>query len=99
MDCRRFRSLIPRYLSERIGEAQRDEFQAHASACLPCNRSLTGRRALREAVSSGILDAQPAPRDLKDNIRVCMECMDHPGRRICPRLRFKMRLVEPVPVE
>ena len=99
MDCRTFRSLIPRYLSGHLEEGPKEAFQSHEASCLLCHRTLKSRRSLRESVSSGVLENRPAPEELKGSIRVCMECMDNPGRLVCPRLRFKMRLVKPDAVQ
>jgi len=99
LDCRTFRSLIPRYLAGHLDEGPRQEFQSHEASCLLCHNTLKGRRSLRESVSTGVLENRSAPEELRGSIRVCMECMDHPGRLVCPRLRFKLRLVKPDAVQ
>lgn len=95
MDCRRSRFLIPRYLSGRLSSAVRREFQDHLSSCLVCRRSLKNHRLLKDAVAQSVEETPRAPETLRSSIRLCMECMDHPGRTACPRLRFRLRLVEP----
>jgi len=50
-------------------------------------------KALRTAVRSSFSTAGEAPAGLKENIAVCVRCMEDPGRTVCPRLRRKLRLV------
>jgi len=95
VDCRRSRVLIPRFLDGRLSGAVLEAFREHLGTCLVCRRSLQNHRLLREAVAKGVEESPRAPESLRSSIRLCMECMDHPGRVACPRLRFRPRLVEP----
>ncbi|MGC8762353.1 MAG: anti-sigma factor family protein [Acidobacteriota bacterium] len=95
MDCRRSRVLIPRFLDGRLSAAASEEFREHIASCLPCRRALKNHRLLREAVAESVKESPRAPEALRSAIRLCMECMDHPGRVACPRLRYRLRLAEP----
>jgi predicted anti-sigma-YlaC factor YlaD len=95
LDCRRSRVLIPRFLDGRLSGPALETFREHLDTCLVCRRSFQNHRLLWEAVAESIEESPRAPESLRSSIRLCMECMDHPGRVTCPRLRFRPRLVEP----
>lgn len=88
--------LIPRFLDGRLTGETSAEFREHLASCLVCRRSLKNRRLLREAVAGSLEESPRAPEALRNAIRLCLDCMDNPGRVACPRLRFRPRLVEPL---
>ncbi len=93
MDCKRALSLEGPYLAGRLTGPLRSELEAHVGSCLSCARSMRSLKALRSAVRSSFLTAEEAPEGLKENIALCVRCMEDPGRTVCPRLRRKFRLV------
>ena len=93
MDCQRALSLEGPYLAGRLRGPTRSQLEAHLGSCLSCARSLKSLKALRSAVRSCFLTQEEAPAGLKENIAVCVRCMEDPGRTVCPRLRRKLRLV------
>ncbi len=97
VDCIRVRALLPLVVADRLQGSRLQEVQEHLSFCLPCRRVYDARKRLHGSVSTSISGTKPAPGQLKESIRTCMDCMDNPGKRVCPRIRFKVRLVPPPP--
>jgi len=94
MECLTVRRLAARYLGNRLALRTRRRLEEHVGACLPCARFVRARRKLRDAVDCEMPRTAPIPGTLRDSIRVCMNCMDDPGRTVCPRLRRRLlRLV------
>jgi anti-sigma factor RsiW len=93
MDCKRALSLEGPYLAGRLTGPTRSQLEAHLGSCLSCARSLKRLKALRSVVRSSFSTQEQAPVGLKENITVCVRCMEDPGRTVCPRLRRKFRLV------
>jgi len=94
LDCKRALSLEGPYLAGRITGPTRSALEAHLGSCLSCARSLRSLKALRSAVRSSFFTSEEAPAGLKENIALCVRCMEDPGRTVCPRLRRKLRLVK-----
>jgi hypothetical protein len=97
VDCVRVRALLPLVVADRIKGNRLQKIREHLSFCLPCRRAYEARRRLHSSVSTSLSGSKAAPGQLKESIRACMDCMDNPGKRVCPRLRFKVRLVTPPP--
>lgn len=93
MDCTSVRRHCARYLAGRMSAAARRRFEVHVEACLPCRRAVLSRRALVEALRSVPPVTAAVPEGLRDSIQGCMNCMDDPGRTVCPRLRRRLSLV------
>ena len=94
MDCKRALSLGAPYLAGRVTGPLRSQLEAHFGSCLGCARSLKSLKALRAAVKSSFSASENAPEGLKENITLCVRCMEDPGRTACPRLRRRFRLVK-----
>ena len=99
MECMRVRALIPMLMAGRLEEGRREEILGHLAGCLPCRKVYAMQKTIHASVFSVYEENKPAPSHLKESIRVCMDCMEDPGRRVCPRLRFKLRLVPGVAKE
>ena len=95
VDCIRVRALLPLVVADRLQGSRLEKVQEHLSFCLPCRRVYEARKRLHSSVSTSISGTKAAPGQLKDSIRACMDCMENPRKRVCPRLRFKVRLVPP----
>jgi predicted anti-sigma-YlaC factor YlaD len=93
MDCSAVRRHCGRFLADRMGAAARRRFEKHIDECLSCRHAVRARRALAEAVRGVSLPAKALPDGLRDAIQGCMNCMDDPGRTVCPRLRRRLNLV------
>ena len=49
---RQFEELLPWYLNGTLGREERQIFEAHLKACLPCNAALRQERRLRESMQA-----------------------------------------------
>ena len=95
MKCARANSLASRYVSGKLVEKAREDFESHISSCLPCASAFRVRKLLESALHPQAKEFKRAPLSLRESIWTCMECFESPGQRVCPRLRFKLRLVPP----
>ena len=93
MDCAKAQGFFGRYLRGELGAKTRKGIERHLSTCLPCTSAFKIAEIIHRAVSPCAAQGKRAPKALRDSIRVCVACMEDPGRAVCPRLRFKLRLV------
>lgn len=97
MKCTRARRLATRYNSGKLDAELGEDFKSHIGSCLPCARAFRVDKLVEKALSPHAREFKQAPPGLKESIRACMDCYDRPGARVCPRLRFKLRLVPSQP--
>lgn len=95
MTCARAMRLASKYLAGGLGGRTRGEFENHLHCCLPCTRAFKSLKTLHLSVDPRIRERRRAPFELEHSIKVCVECIENPGRRVCPRLRYRLRLVNP----
>ena len=95
MTCARAMRLASKYLEGGLGARTKDEFEKHLLCCLPCTRAFRALKTLHQAVDPRARERKRAPFELERSIKVCVECIENPGRGVCPRLRYRLRLVNP----
>jgi hypothetical protein len=93
--CTRANSLASRYVTGKLADKVREDLESHISSCLPCASAFRVRKLLEGALHPQTKEFKRAPLGLRESIWTCMECFERPGHRVCPRLRYKLRLVPP----
>jgi anti-sigma factor RsiW len=91
--CSRAVRLASKYLAGELSSPNREALEEHLLECLPCARAFKTLKTLYLSVDPEVRGKREAPSELRSSIRTCVECLDHPGRRVCPRLRYRLRLV------
>jgi hypothetical protein len=91
--CSRARRLATRFISGKLDPTVGKDLETHIASCLPCASAFRVHRIVDRALNPYGREFKEAPPALKESIRACMDCCDRPGTRVCPRLRFKLRLV------
>jgi hypothetical protein len=90
------------YLDEQLDAAHRDALERHLFHCFGCMGYLLKARRRREAfnrvVRDTLCEGHAAPVKLRDEVKVCLNCLTAPGSVRCPRLKGYLRLV-PTPPE
>ena len=102
MDCSSTRSLLESYI---LGMLEKDDHQAvsdHLERCLPCTRrwieAQKCARKMDDLLKRTLGKRSRAPDSLRDNLKVCIKCIEEPGNFTCPRLaRLYMHLAPPLP--
>lgn len=85
--------LASKYVAGQLEGPNKEALEEHLLSCLPCARALKALKTLYLSVDPQVRERRRAPCELRSSIRTCVECLDHPGRRVCPRLRYRLRLV------
>ena len=93
MKCQQARRLAHRYVTGKLDASAGEALESHLAFCLPCASALRVHELIEGALHPHVREFQQAPTGLRESIRACMDCCERPGKRVCPRLRFKLRLV------
>ena len=99
--CKPFRVGMAAYLDEQLDTAQREALEGHISRCFGCLGFLLRARRRREAfnrvVKDTLREGRAAPAKLRDDVKICLNCLTIPGSVRCPRLKAYLRLVPAPP--
>jgi anti-sigma factor RsiW len=89
------------YLDEQLDGDQRDTLEEHVSRCFGCLGFLLKAKRKREAFNRAVKDTlgegRTAPAKLREEVKVCLNCLTAPGSVRCPRLKLSLRLVPAPP--
>jgi hypothetical protein len=97
VNCRQARGLIPLYLEKGLEGRLREALAEHLVACQACARAFKFHRTVSSEPLLSEEELRRAPAGLREQIGLCVECMERPGRKVCPRIRYKLRLAPPPP--